>query len=84
MQSVLAQVYPLQPTGAGRRRHGDHRVVVVLVVGNHRHLVLSRGEVVAHSDWILKATSVLVVGIKTLDQPLIFCPGYLVKVTFWV
>ena len=55
MQSILAQVDPLQPTGAGRRRHGDHRVVVVLVVGHHGHLVFTRRKVMAHTDWILTA-----------------------------
>ena len=51
VQSVLAEVDPDEPAGAGGRPHGDHGVVIVLHVRHHRHLVLAAGEVVAHTDW---------------------------------
>ena len=51
VERILTQVDPDHPGGAGGRRHGDHRVVVVLDVGHHGHLVPAAGEVVrdAHS-----------------------------------
>ena len=80
VQCVLAQVNPEQPSGAGGRGHGDHRVIVVLDVGDHGHLVAATGEVVSDAHPAL-------IGQKSLDKVfslvnLMFCPGYLLKVTF--
>ena len=50
MQSVLSQIDPDQPGGAGWRGHGYHGVVVILDVGHHGNLVLASRQVVGDTN----------------------------------